>query len=62
MIGQYDFEFCNKNIHIYETRAYKRKYFDMIINNEDLDFNEFKYRCKCWYIDNILCLKNVTIT
>lgn len=55
-IGQYDFECSNKNIHVYETRSHKRKYFDIIVNNEDLDFDKFKYKCKCWYMDNVLCL------
>lgn len=53
----YKFETDLKNnIHVYEYRNNVFKYFDYIKNNDILDKSIFEYKCKEWYLKNILFL------
>lgn len=50
-IGEWFFEMDQQNnLHIY---AKGMKYFDMVEIGYYINFEEFKYRCKQWLVDNI---------
>ena len=51
----YKFETDKSNsIHVYEISNKGLKYYDFIKNNPPLQEDIFKYKCKCWYSENIL--------
>lgn len=57
VIGMYDFEIDDVgDIHIYETRNNRRRYFDMLRTNTQLLENQFRKKCKDWYFENVIAL------
>lgn len=49
-LDEYFFEMDTRyNIHVYEKGM---KYFDMIENTSKLNFDEFKYKCNQWLVEN----------
>lgn len=57
IIGLYDFELDNSGvIHVFETINNRRRYFDMIKQNTQILEDEFRRKCKEWYLENILIL------
>lgn len=52
-----DFKFISDdmgNIHVYQLIKGQEHYYDTIDNMEPLPEDEFRYKCKCWYSDNVL--------
>lgn len=57
VIGEYDFEIDDiGDIHIYETRNNRRRYYDMVRTNAQLLEDEFRKKCKEWYFRNVIIL------
>lgn len=51
-----DFRFKNegKYISIWQLIDGKEYYYDIISSNGEMTESEFRYKCKCWYLVNIL--------